>query len=118
MRSKAKGKGDNDRKHQGTGDADDGRIDVNCDHREGALSKGNDTNDDGGLSHGLHFYFESEFHPQLTRSGKKNCQGLKEECCLSACARRKNPGTVSTAEATATAPPWFLVRAKNQVVRK
>jgi hypothetical protein len=37
---------------------------------------------------------------------------------LSARARRRNPGTVSTKEATATAPPWFLARAKNLVVRR
>jgi hypothetical protein len=29
-----------------------------------------------------------------------------------ACTRRRNPGTVPTAEVTVTAPPWFVVRAQ------
>jgi hypothetical protein len=76
-RSEAKGELDDDRQRYGTGDADEGRIDINRDRHEGAQSEGDDTDDDGGLSHGICFYFEGEFHPLPTRSEKKNRQGLE-----------------------------------------
>ncbi len=72
-----KGEVDNDRQHKGTGDANKGRIDINFDCRKGARGKGDDTNDDSSLSHGLCFYFEGKFHALPIRSGKKNCQGLE-----------------------------------------
>jgi hypothetical protein len=37
----------------------------------GPQSKGNDTDDDGSLSHGLCFYFEGKFHPLLKKREEK-----------------------------------------------
>ncbi len=51
---------------------------MNRDRCEGARCEGNDTDDDGDLSHGLCFYFESEFHPLPTRSWKKQSPRAQE----------------------------------------
>ena len=50
--------------------------------------------------------------PQATAMGGKKRGELEEGGGEGARARRRNPGTVLTAEVTATAPPWFMVRAQ------
>ena len=55
MRCKTKSKVDNNCQDDGTDDARNVRIDVNHNCCKGARGKGDNTNDDGGLCHGLCF---------------------------------------------------------------
>ncbi len=50
--------------------------------------------------------------PQATAMGGEERGELEEGGGEGARTRRRNPGTVPMAEVTATAPPWFVVRAQ------
>jgi hypothetical protein len=61
---------------------------------------------------------KANFMPQSDGDLSKNEENLEEEGVEVASAKGRNPGTVPTAEVTATAPPCFVVRALNLLVRK
>jgi hypothetical protein len=54
---------------------------------------------------------KANFMPPSDRDLSKNEEKLEEEGVEGAHAKGRNPGTVPTAEVTATAPLWFVVRA-------
>jgi hypothetical protein len=54
---------------------------------------------------------KANFMPPSNGDLSKNREELEEEGREGARAKRRNPGIVPTAEVTAMAPPWFVVRA-------
>jgi hypothetical protein len=73
-----KGEVEDNREDNGTDDAGEGSIDVDCNCGKEARGKGNDTNDDGSLCHGLSFNLEGKFHSLLEKSGRKSAKGLNK----------------------------------------
>ncbi len=56
--------------------------------------------------------FKGKFHA-LSNSNREDKRGqLEEEGGVGVHAKERNPGTVPTAEVTATAPTWFMMRAQ------
>jgi hypothetical protein len=54
---------------------------------------------------------KANFIPLSNSNLSENKESLEEEGVEGAPAKGRNPGTVPTAEVTATAPLWFVVRA-------
>ncbi len=72
--SKTKGKVDDNHQNNSTDDASNWRINMYCDCSKGARGKDNNTNDNGGLSHGLCLDFKDQFHLPQAKIGEKNCK--------------------------------------------
>ncbi len=61
---------------------------------------------------GLVLISKAIFMPRAAPMGGEERRELQEGGRKSVCTRRRNPGTVPTAEVTATAPLWFVARAQ------
>jgi hypothetical protein len=92
-------------------DASQGRAMIDCNQRKQNGRERNDGDDDRGLRHRFGLDFKGTFYALERRQGSEEKEELEEEGGEGARVRGRNPGRVLTAEVTATAPPWFLVRA-------
>ena len=105
-----------DCQHDSTEDAGEGGINVNCDRCKGASRGDDDADDDGGLRNGLCFYIKDQFHrPRKIGEGKNWKEGLENSVGVALVQEEGTQGQCRRRKTRATAPPWFLVRAKNLV---
>jgi hypothetical protein len=111
MRGKAEIELDDDRQDDRADDASRGGAEVDRDRHEQNGRERDDGNDDRGLHHRFGLDFKGKFHALERRQGLEEKEEHEEEGGEGARVRGRNPGTVLMAEVTATAPPWFLVRA-------
>ncbi len=111
-RGEAEGKVDNHRKNDRADDACQHGAEVDCNCCDRAGGESDDADDDCGLHHRFGLDFKGKFHAPEQWQVPRKTEELEEEGGEGPLTKGRNSGTVPTVEVTATAPPWFLVRAQ------